>query len=72
MRASVRSIFGYVVRYFPRFGELEEWKFNEVFCHPPANDSSVVEEAAFEIYEYYKKYWIDRTFNGESFEVFDT
>ena len=24
-----------------------------------------------EMYEYYK-YWMERTFNGESFEVFDT
>ncbi len=30
-----------------------------------------LEEAAFEMYEYYK-YWMERTFNGESFEVFDT
>ena len=37
---------------------------------PVANDLSV-EEAAFEMYEYYK-YWMERTFNGESFEVFET
>ena len=49
----------------------EEWKFNEVFCHPPANDFLSVEESAFEMYEYYKD-WMERTFNGESFEVFDT
>ena len=71
MRASMMStFFEHVVRYVPRFGDLEEWKFNEVFYHPPANDLSV-EEAAFEMYEYYK-YWMERTFNGESFEVFDT
>jgi hypothetical protein len=39
--------------------------------HPPANDFLSVEEFAFEMYEYYK-YWMERTFNGESFEVFDT
>ena len=70
MRATIMSIFENVARCIPRFGDLEEWKFNEVFCHPPANDLSV-EEAAFEMYEYYK-YWMERTFNGESFEVFDT
>jgi hypothetical protein len=70
MRATMMSIFENVGRCIPRFGDLEEWKFNEVFCHPPANDLSV-EEAAFEMYEYYK-YWMERTFNGESFEVFDT
>ena len=70
MRASMMSIFEHVVRYIPRFGDLEEWKFNEVFGHPPANDLSV-EKAAFEMYEHYK-YWMERTFNEESFEVFDT
>ena len=70
MRASMMSIFENVGRYFPRFGDLEEWKFNEVFCHPPASDLSV-EESAFEMYVY-NKYWRERTFNGESFEVFDT
>jgi hypothetical protein len=62
MRATLMSIFDNVARCIPRFGDLEEWKFNEVFCHPPpANDLSV-EEAAFEMYEYYK-YWMERTFN---------
>ena len=45
MRATLMSIFDNVARCIPRFGDLEEWKFNEVFCHPPANDLSV-EEAA--------------------------
>jgi hypothetical protein len=31
MRASMMSIFENVGRNFPRFGDLEEWKFNEVF-----------------------------------------
>ncbi len=69
MRATMMSIFENVARCILRFGDLEEWKFNEIFCHPPANDLSV-EEAAFEMYGYYKYYWMERTFNGESFEVF--
>ena len=53
----------------PRFGELQDLRFNEVFCHPPANQLSV-EEASYEMYVYFK-YWVD-VLNGESFEVFDT
>ena len=54
----------------PTFGNLQDWEFNEVFCFPPENELSI-EEAACEMYEYYK-FWVDCTLHGESFEVYDT
>ncbi len=54
----------------PTFGNLQDWELNEVFCFPPENELSV-EEAACEMYEYYK-FWVDCTLHGKSFEVYDT
>ena len=34
MRATLMSFFENVARCIPRFGDLEELKFDEVFCHP--------------------------------------
>ena len=53
----------------PTFGNFLDWKYNEVFCFLPENKLSF-EEAACEMYEYYK-FWVVFTLQGESLEVYD-